>query len=139
MPGTFDLLDHTSEVGFRATGVTLAGAFTQAGRAVFQVMTDIDALTTDETVDIDVESEGLEAALYDFVDELIYIAEVEGVLLREFDLTVERGETVTVRGTGRGQRIGGQDRLQDVKAPTYGDIIAEKTGDGWVLQLTLDV
>ncbi|MFB6265698.1 MAG: archease, partial [Candidatus Nanohaloarchaea archaeon] len=71
--GSFELLDHTSEIGFRAEGETLEEAFEQAGKATFEVMTDIDELEAEEEVELAVESESLEALLYDFVDELIYI------------------------------------------------------------------
>lgn len=136
----FELLDHTSEVGFRAHGATLAAAFENAGRALFQVMTDIDELGDDVDVEIDVAAESREALLFDFIDELIYLAETERVVLGAFDLSVAgEDERWTVEGTGRGERIHEGMRLQDVKAPTYSDMRVEEHGDGWVLEMTLDV
>ncbi|MDY6766036.1 MAG: archease [Candidatus Nanohaloarchaea archaeon] len=136
----FELLDHTSEVGFEAHGGTLAEAFEQAGRAVFQIMTDVDELAAVEDVDISVESENLEALLYDFVDELIYIADTEHLLLARFDLVVEETpDGYQLAGTGTGQQIDPAKRHQEVKAPTYSEIsITEQEGD-WVLRMFVDV
>ncbi len=137
----FELLAHPSEVGFRARGRTLEDAFENAGRALFQVMTDIDELRTDVAVDIVVDAESLEALLFDFVDELIFIAEADGVLLKEFDLHLETyPERFKVEGVARGQTIEDGMRLQDVKAPTYSDMRVEQDAkDKWVLEMTLDV
>lgn len=136
----FELLDHTSEVGFRATGETLEEAFENAGRALFQVMTDIDDLEVEEEIEVEVESENLEALLYDFVDELIYIAEAEGVFLRGFELSIEPSTGgYRLAGVGRGERIRGEMRRQEVKAPTYSDMKVEEAGEVWVIEMFVDV
>lgn len=140
MTDGFELLQHTSEVGFRATGRTLEDAFANAGRALFQVMTDIDQLGQDVSRDITVESEGVEALLYDFIDELIYLSQAEGVLFREFDIRIETAPgTYTLNGMARGQEIQAGMRLQEVKAPTYSDMRVEEEEAGWVIEMYLDV
>ncbi|MDY6761561.1 MAG: archease, partial [Candidatus Nanohaloarchaea archaeon] len=114
--------------------------FEQAGKAVFQVMTDVDQLETVEMVNVAVESENLEALLYDFVDELIYIADTERLLLKEFDLVVEETDAgYRVDGTGSGEPVSSRVRHQEVKAPTYSDIsIGEDDGEQ-VLRMFVDV
>lgn len=136
----FELLDHTSEIGFEATGDTLDELFANSGRAVFQVMTDIDQLDTAKAVEMTVESENLEALLFDFIDHCIYLSQAKDLLLRVFDLSVtETPDGYRVTGTGRGQLIGDELRLQEVKAPTYSDIVVEETGDGWRARMFLDI
>lgn len=136
----FELLDHTSEVGVRATGDTLAEAFEHAGQAIFEIMTDIDQLEAEETIDIELESENLEALLYDFVDELVYIAATEHLLLAAFDLSIEPvTDGYRLAGVGRGERMQSDMRRQEVKAPTYSDMIVEETEAGWTLQMFVDV
>ncbi|MFB6294145.1 MAG: archease, partial [Candidatus Nanohaloarchaea archaeon] len=121
-------------------GDTLAAAFEQAGKAVFQVMTDIDQLDAMETVDIAVESENLEALLYDFVDELIYIADTEHLLLGTFDLAVEETrDGYRLTGTASGEPVASDVRHQEVKAPTYSDIRVEEVDGEWVLRMFVDV
>ncbi|MDY6776912.1 MAG: archease [Candidatus Nanohaloarchaea archaeon] len=136
----FKLLEHTSEVGFRATGGSLEEAIENAGKAVFQVMTDIEEVEPVEEVRIEVESESLEALLYDFVDELVYISEVEGLVLSDFDLRIETyPESFRLEGVGRGEKTRDGMRLQEVKAPTYSDMEIGRDGDGWKIEMFLDV
>lgn len=136
----FELLDHPSEIGFRATGKTIEEAFEHAGQALFQVMTDIDALGRETTVAFTVESENLESLLFDFVDELIFIAESKNIVLRDFDITLETFPgTYKIEGTGYGEEIRDGMRLQDVKAPTYSDMRVEDRADKWVLEMYLDI
>lgn len=136
----FELLDHTSEIGFKATGDTLDELFANAGKAVFQVMTDIDQLDTSESTNITVESENLEALLFDFIDHCIYLSQAKNLLLRTFKLTVtETADGYQVDGTGHGQLISDELRLQEVKAPTYSDIVIEEEQDAWQAQMFLDI
>ncbi|MDY6770087.1 MAG: archease [Candidatus Nanohaloarchaea archaeon] len=136
---SFELLEHTSEVGFRATGGTLEDAFEQAGRAVFQVMTDIGDIDAAREIEITVESESMEALLYDFVDELVYLASAEDIVLSRFDLDIETGpQRFRLTGVGRGETIRPEMRRQEVKAPTYSDMAIERN-DEWTLTMFLDV
>lgn len=136
----FELLDHTSEIGFEATGETLDVAFEQAGRALFELMTDTADLATDETVDIQVESENLEALFFDFIDQLIYLSQAEQLLLKAFSLDVtETAEGYALTGTGKGQEITADRRLQEVKAPTYSDMEVAKNEEKWQLRMFVDI
>lgn len=137
---TYELLDHPSEIGFRAAGVSLESAFEDAGKAVFEIMTDIDGLEAAKTVSFEVESENLDALLFDFVDELIYLSQVDNLLLCAFDIGIEpvtAGYRLTCKAEG--QKIGDGMRLQEIKAPTYSDILVEHEDDSWTLQMFVDV
>lgn len=136
----YTLLDHTSEIGFEATGDTLDAAFADAGRAVFEIMTDIDNLEREQAVAFTVESENLEALLFDFVDELIYISQADGLLLKSFDVSIELSNTgYRLQCTGEGQEPEDGMRLQEIKAPTYSDVLVEEQDDGWRLRMIVDV
>lgn len=137
---SFELLDHTSEIGFRATGNTIEEAFASAGKALFEIMTDIDELKCEETVGITVESENLDALLFDFIDKLIYISQADDTLLCDFDLTIEATENgYRIHGVGYGQAIRDGMRLQEVKAPTYSDMVVEQRNKKWFIEMFLDV
>lgn len=136
----FELLDHTSEVGFRAEGQTLEEAFENAGTALFEIMTDTEEIETTHSVELSVESKDLEALLYDFIDDLIYRTEAEKMFLAAFDLSIEpMNRGYRLDGTGRGEPISMDMRRQEVKAPTYSDIRIEETDDGWVIEMFVDV
>jgi SHS2 domain-containing protein len=136
----YTLLDHTSEIGFEAAGKTLEAAFSNAGKAVFDIMTDTGKLSRDTETTFTVESENLEALLFDFVDELIYLSQADRLLLRDFDTSItETADGYRLACTGAGQPIDDQSRLQEIKAPTYSDIIVDERAEGWYLRMFVDV
>ncbi len=136
----YKLLEHTSEIGFEATGKTLDDAFVNAGKAVFEIMTDIDHLTQEQEYTFSVDSENLEALFFDFVDELIYISQAEGLLLGTFDITIhETDDGYTLTATGTGQELRPDMRLQEIKAPTYSDMAVKQQDSAWYLRMFVDV
>ncbi len=130
-------MEHTSEVGFRAYGETLDEAFENAGKAMFSLMADLDEIREDKTIEFDVDSEALDSLLYDFLDQLIYLRDVEGMLFRGFDVEIDRDD-FSLQAEATGCLIG-DIPAQDVKAVTYSDMQIEETDEGWMLQVVLDV
>jgi SHS2 domain-containing protein len=132
---TYEILEHTADVGFRATGETLAEAFESATRAFAEIVSYEDPPEADDGIRIKVEAEDLEALLFDYLDRLIYTQDVEGVVVVDADAEATNDPprveaTLYVAPTRRG--------FMDIKAPTYSDMRAEKE-DGWVLEAVLDI
>ena len=132
---TYEILEHTADVGFRATGETLAEAFESATRAFAEIVSYEDPPEADDGIRIKVEAEDLEALLFDYLDRLIYTQDVEGVVVVDADAEATNDPprveaTLHVAPTRRG--------FMDIKAPTYSDMRAEKE-DGWVLEAVLDI
>ncbi|MFW5930064.1 MAG: archease, partial [Halobacteriota archaeon] len=73
---TYEILEHTADVKFRASGDTLAETFTSAVDA-FAEITGADGLTPTSKLEFEVESEGLEALVFDFLDRMIWLQDVE--------------------------------------------------------------
>jgi len=134
---THEILDHTADVGFRATGGSLAEAFESATRAFAEIVSyDDPPEPTDKVrVEVDAEGEDAEALLFDYLDRLIYTQDAEGVVVVDADVEADedalRLESVTrVAPVRRG--------FMDIKAPTYSEMVAE-SGDVWVLEAVLDI
>ncbi|MFW5929946.1 MAG: archease [Halobacteriota archaeon] len=136
---THEILEHTADVKFRASGDTLAEAFTSTVDA-FAEITGADGLTSTSTLEFDVESEGLEALVFDFLDRMIWLQDVE-------DAAIVEAVTVDVREVEDGYsvravvEVAALDRasgLLDLKAPTYNDMVVERR-DGWTVEAVMDV
>lgn len=133
---TYEILDHTADIGFRATGETLGEAFESATRAFADIVAYEDPPEPTDEVHVEVEAENLEALLFDYLDRLIYTQEVEGVVVvgAEAEATDDppRVEaTLSVAPLRRG--------LMDIKAPTYSEMRAEHDDAGWTLEAILDI
>ena len=135
----FELRDHTADIEIVGSGDTIGTAFAGVGDGMAAAMCD-EWPDAGERRSILVTSEGVEALLFDYLDELIYRRDVENVLPVENEATVnERDGTWELRGSFRGvplQLI----RAREIKAPTYADMEIVEDGDGsWSARAVLDV
>ena len=140
-----EYLEHPADVKFRVHGATIEEAFEYAARAMFGVMIDPDTAATIEpirTIEIDLSADDCNDLLYDFLSELLYLFEVEEIVFGRFD--VERIKQVA-GGYQLKAHISGEpiDRARHkftigVKAVTFYDMVIERTGGGYMLQVLVD-
>ncbi len=83
----YELIEHTADMGIKAGGNTLAEAFTNAACGLFSIITDISSVRESESRTVNVKGIDLENLLFNWINELIYIFDVEHLLLRRFEIT----------------------------------------------------
>jgi SHS2 domain-containing protein len=129
MVAAYTLEPHTADVAVEATGDSVA--------AVFGALADGLAAAHVETipeggreVSVDVQAESRTALLFDYLDRLLYVRDVEGVL--PVDNAVEIDEVDgewALEGTARGVPVAGLG-AREVKAITYSEMeLVERDGD----------
>jgi len=138
---TYEILDHTADAKFRATGETIEEAFSESVRAFAEIVgTDNKAGSTRHK--IEVESENSEALLFDFLDKLIFIQDANSVAVSHTDdLEIEEvGDEYKLNATVWTDVITDEMNLLDVKAPTYNEMEVDyRQGEGWITQAVLDI
>jgi len=87
----FELLEHTADIGLIAYGHDLAEAFANAAYGLFSIMAELGGVRELESQTVVVRAEDTESLLFNWLNELIYVFEVEKRLLKRFDIT-EFGE-----------------------------------------------
>jgi len=121
-PG-YEYLPHPADVRFRAYGATLEKTFEQAAHAMFHVIIDTAALNPERSVDIKLESVGLENLLYDYLSELLYLFEVEEIVFSQFRVnSIEKTNgSYILHGKASGENIDLKRHSfeTEVKAVTY--------------------
>ena len=134
----FELRDHTADVAVAATGATLGDVFAAVADGMAAAMCE-DVPSTGERFDLTVAAENREALLFDYLDELIYRRDVDGVLPVDDEATVERdGDGWRVTASARGVPLSAV-RAREIKAVTYSEMAVEETDDGWRAYVVLDV
>ncbi|NYB51579.1 MAG: archease [Methanobacteriaceae archaeon] len=88
----FEFFDVTADVGFRAYGENLEEAFQNAGLATFEVMTDTSRIKQNIKREIILESEDEKALLYDWLSELLFLHDYEGLVFSEFTVQITSKE-----------------------------------------------
>ena len=83
----FDILDHTADIGIIAYGVDLKQTFANAATGLFSLITDLDKVVEVTYRDIELTAPDMESLLVDWLNELVYIFDVENMLFKRFDIS----------------------------------------------------
>jgi len=134
----YELRPHTADVAVAATGATLGEAFAATGDGLAAATCD-RIPDTGERFSLTVRAEGLEALLFDYLDQLIYERDVRGVLPVANEASVRNADTEwVVDASARGVPFADV-TARDVKAVTYSEMRIEETDAGWETYVVLDV
>ncbi len=83
----FQLIDHTADTGLIAYGSSLAEAFANAAYGLFSIITELNKVRGGESRPVAVSAEDAEGLLFNWLNHLIYIFDVEYLLFKRFDIT----------------------------------------------------
>jgi len=83
----FQLIEHTADTGLIAHGNSLAEAFANAAYGLFSIITELNKVRGGESRPVAVSAEDVEGLLFNWLNHLIYIFEVEYLLFKRFDIT----------------------------------------------------
>ena len=134
----FELREHTADVAVAADAETLGGVFAALGDGLAAAMCD-SVPEGGERFDLRETAESREAALFDYLDRLIYERDVRAVLPVDNEASVREAEGEwIVTASARGVSL---DRVtaRDVKAVTYSEMALDATADGWEAYVVFDV
>ena len=115
----FRILDHTADIGIRATGDSLPEAFANAARGMFSIVTDLKTIRRRESHRISAAAPDLDALLVNWLNELIYRFEADGLLFTDF--AIDSMTEQQLAATCTGERVDPQRHHMKtgVKAATY--------------------
>jgi len=137
----YRLLDHPADVIVAVDSDTLEGLLADAGRALFAVMLDVDAVEPLTRKEFSVEGADEEDLLYSFLEELLVFKDAESLAFSRFEVGVrEGGEGLRADVAAYGERIRPEHNPRsDVKAISWHGFKVWKDGDGWHARVLLDV
>jgi protein archease len=135
----FRVLEHTADVGFEAFGSTREEVFRNAGRALQNIMVDLDSIVPREKLEIHLEGEDAGSLLVNWLSEILYRIDADGRLFHDFTVRALDDRSLTAIAHGESfDRARHQVKLQ-VKAITYHQLSLEKTAEGWRAQVYVDI
>jgi len=134
----FEIVDHTADVGIIAYGANISQAFTNAARALFSLITELD--NVDEVVyrDIELVAPDQESLLVEWLNELIYLFDVENIIFKRFDITQLNSTRLKARSYGEKVDSARHKLKTGVKAATYHMLKVDKT-NGCQVQVLFDI
>ncbi|MEB3816713.1 MAG: archease [Desulfurococcales archaeon] len=142
-PG-FEFGEHTADVLVKARGRTLEEAFEWAAIATYEIMTDTTRVKPLRRIHIDVNGMDLENLLYNFIEELLYHTDSEGVvfsrLIRVCRIDRE-GDNYRLEAYAWGDVFDPEkyEHRTIVKAMTYAQMEVARRNDCWELTFVPDI
>jgi SHS2 domain-containing protein len=129
----------TADLTVDTWGETLEEVFSQAAIALFNAITPIEGVEKVETREFQVEGDDMGALLFNFLDELLYIHEVDLVVFSAFDLEIDR-EQIRLKAVCHGESfdIDRHSRGIAIKAVTFHLMNIQRSDEGWNLRVVLD-
>ncbi|MDO9036231.1 MAG: archease [Methanoregula sp.] len=134
---SFEEISHTADVKIRARAPTLEALFTEAFLALMLVVYGTDR--KDGIIkEIQIESDNIESLLCDFLSEVLFIAEVEGLVLSQAEITID-GLHLTAILDGESFDPVRHSSGTEVKGISYSGLVIQKDANGYMLDILFDV
>ena len=135
----FEFFEHTADLGLRVRAADLDGLFRDAAIGLFAMIVEPapHGRPTGRRP-FEIAGEQVDFLLIDWLSELVYVFDTERSVLGDFDVSVtDRG----LRGSAACFALdSGEFRLlREVKAITYHGLKVERSEDGWLAEVIVDI
>ncbi len=134
----FEVIDHTADVGIIAYGSDLKEAFANAAYGMFSLIADLGEVKENVNRKVEVQSTDEEALLVDWLNELLYLFDVEHVIFKRFDITALSQTQLKAKAYGEKIDTSRHQLKTAVKAATYHMLKIERN-QGVKVQFILDI
>ena len=140
----YSFLEDTAiaDLAFEATGDTPAELFQAAGLALFEGMADTGRLQPRVRRELRLKNAQLDQLLYDYLSELIYLKDAEGLLFGEFSVQLDQTDGWNLIATVKGEPIDPKRHAlrADAKAVTYHQFeVGQTETGGWKARVVVDI
>ncbi len=134
-----EIIDHTADIGIISYGNDLSEAFANSAYGMFSLMTDLEGVGNDICQEIEVEAFDQEALLVSWLNELLYIFDVEFIIFNKFDIINLSLKRIQAKAYGEKVDLSRHQLKTSIKAATYHLLMIEKNDDGFKTQVILDI
>jgi len=138
MQKEFEILEHTSDVGIIAYGKDMKEAFANAAKGMFSLITELDDISEIEQRDIELTAPDLESLLVAWLNELVYLFDVDNILLNNFEITQLSSTHLKAKAFGEKVDTSKHILKLGIKAATYHMLKIEKD-NGVRVQIIFDI
>lgn len=136
----FEIIDHTADIGIVAYGTDIKQVFANAALGLFNLMADLDDFKEDLQRELELSAEDAEVLLVEWLNELIYIFDVEHIIFKRFEIDELTSTQIKARCFGEKIKPGGQHKLKrEIKAATYHMLRISKEDGGYKVQVIFDI
>ena len=135
MSDRFEEIEHTADLAIRAYGRDMSELFANAAHGMFALMVEHSAEEPICEREVSLEGMDQESLLVDWLNELIYLHEVEGETYSQFDIETLSPTQLKAHVTGGPTKS----KTKAIKAATFHELAIEEMADGLVATIVFDV
>ncbi len=126
-----------ADIGFEVWSDDLNKLFEEAALAMYEIMVDVKRVKPKEEKVIHIKSEEIDMLLHDWLSELLYITDVEGMVFSRFEVNINGSE---LEGKAFGEPIKPEHNPKtEIKAVTYHKLNVNKENELWRATVILDI
>jgi SHS2 domain-containing protein len=135
----FEVIDHTADIGIVAYGADIKQVFANAALGLFNLMSDLADFKENVRREVELSAEDVEILLVEWLNELIYIFDVEHIIFKRFE--IEELTSTEIKATCFGEKIEpGKHKLKrEIKAATYHMLQISKEDGSYKVQVIFDI
>jgi len=136
---SYELIDHTADIGLRAYGRDLEELFRHAAVGLFEMMTVLEKVQPTTTSTLHLEEVDVEALFVRWLQELLYRFSITRIFYCDFQFTHLTETTLDAVIQGEALDENKHTIHKEVKAVTYHALSVQKTKDGWIGEVIFDI
>jgi SHS2 domain-containing protein len=135
----FDVVEHTADTGIIAYGTDMPEAFANAAYGMFSLMADLRQVREETSRYVEAEAGDRESLVVSWLNELLYIFDVERIIFRRFDV-LEITNT-RLKADAYGEKVDpSRHKLRGgVKAATYHTLKVAERRDRYSIRVIFDM
>jgi len=135
----YELIDHTADIGIKVRGKSVGELFENAAYAMFDLIADLNRVKKREVLKVEIEGEGMDELLADWLRELLYKFNGERHLFKDFKIEEIDQKSLKARVRGEKLDLSRHSLKMEIKAVTYYGLEIKRTSEGWQAQVIFDV
>jgi SHS2 domain-containing protein len=134
-----ETFDHTADLGLRIRAADLSKLFAEAGLALQSALVeDLCTIRELRRLDVRLPADDLDYLLFDWLKALLSHFEEERLLFCRFEVTVDDSGLSAI-AHGEAFDPARHELSHEVKAITYHELKVERTDDGWLAEVIVDI
>ena len=131
----FEEVEHTADLALKVHGHSLKEVFINAACGLFSLMADLESLSPSVSRQVYLEAPDRESLLVDWLNELLYLHEVEEEIYTRFEIEALSPTALSAIIWGAKMRAS----KLTVKAATFHNLEISETEDGYLTTVVFDV
>ena len=131
----FEEISHTADWSIRVWAEDLAGLLTESARGMYKLSHAEQGEGAKTKRELSLEAVDAESLLVEFLEELLYLSESEGLIFDQFDILEIKETKLNAMMEGRALRL----QEKEIKAVTFHNLAIRESERGLEVEIVFDV